>query len=216
MNGFIRGAAHGVVLLAATVAFSGCKTLGTCCDDGAACGGDGVCRATGEHDWEQLHPDHCWPEQFNRISRRRVYKTFGTQVTRGDALELTIWRHYFLTDSDRDHLLNGAGEARIRYLARRKPFVIRDLYLATSFDTELDRQREQTVIDYAKQVSFVGAAPDAEPLEWTVSMVDLDPPGMFGPEAASTIERMTGPPLIGVPRYEPQIKRNFLSGSSGP
>lgn len=170
----------------------------------------------GEHadafDYQQLHPDKCWPRQYVRESQRRVYAPFGQQMVNGNRLELTVWEHLFMEEEGKEHLLSQAGEARLKYLARKKPFVIPYLELQTSFDRELDAKRVATVIDFANRYSF-------EDVSWQVSVVNREPTGLFGPEGPRVITKMVGPgPDTGTvtpPFYEPQIKQTFATAGGG-
>lgn len=227
MNGFIRCSRKGVLWLAAiAVSSAGCTVLDKCdtgscaggsCKGSEKCGCNGAgCDECGGHgklkskikdfDWEQLHPDHCWPEQYSREAVRRVHAPFGQQLVNGNEIELTMWKHYFLKDKDHEHELNGAGQGRLQYLARKKPFVIPDLRLQTSFDRDLDAKRIQSVIEYATKYSF-------EPVAWQVSVVNVEPVGLFGQEMPKAITKMIGPGG-GPPVYEPYIKGNFLTPPS--
>lgn len=230
MNGFIRQLGKGVLMLAAACTAAGCATLdvlaphptpvgvgsyndgtenyahGACKGCGVRCGGHcglGIGDKLRNFDWEQLHPDHCWPEQYSRESMRRVNVPLAQQLHNGNLIELTIWDHYFETEEDREASLNGAGMARLQYLARKKPYVISDLLIQTSFDAELDKQRIDAVKEYAGQFGF---HPE-------LTVVNRIPRGLFGAEAPKAITKMLGP-AAGPPAYEPQIKADFYSGGN--
>ncbi|MFO0944726.1 MAG: hypothetical protein U1D30_02080 [Planctomycetota bacterium] len=222
MNGIIRSLGKSIVALA-TLAV-GCQTLekyptdDVSCERGQ-CGSNckGCEQCGGEHknfvrkmkdkwkrfDKEQLHTDHCWPEQFSRESARRVNAPFREQMNFGNDIELTVWEHYFEDEDGKKHELNFAGKERIQYLARKKPFVIPQLQLQTSFDQQLDAKRIEEVLAYANKVSF-------EPAPWQVAVVNRSPNGLFGPEGPKAINKMIGP-AGGPPVYEPNVKQTFLS-----
>lgn len=219
MNGFMS---RGGRLLGLAVALSaGCHALetrqetevaGGCSTGTRSCGGllDGwfAHHQDKEFDWEKLHTDHCWPEQFNRESQRRINAPFGQQLINGNRIELTIWAHYFETRAGQEAKLNAAGERRLQYLARKKPFVIPYLELEASFDRELDERRIASIVEAANRYSF-------DPANWQVAVVNRKPIGMFGPEATNGIMAMYGTGLFSAstalsqPRFEPNIKRTF-------
>jgi hypothetical protein len=154
-------------------------------------------------DKEQLHPDHCWPEQYSREAMRRVYAPLGQQMVNGQRLESTIWEHYFAEPGSSE--LSEAGKSRLRYLARRRPYIMPQLELQTSFDQALDQDRIAKVTEYANQVS-------TQPIAWNVVLINRGTPtGLFGVEGPKTIDKMVGLPGA-PPFYEQQIKRNFLAG----
>jgi hypothetical protein len=154
-------------------------------------------------DKEQLHPDHCWPEQYSRESIRRVYAPLGQQMTNGQRLESTIWEHYFAEEKSIE--LSDAGKSRLRYLARKRPYILPQLELQTSFDSAIDQQRIAKLTEYANQVS-------TQPIAWNVVLVNRGTPtGLFGAEGPKTIDKMIGLPGA-APFYETQIKRNFIGG----
>ncbi len=95
MNGFIRKSSRKLLLLASiSAAATGCQTIETCstgnCGSGTcAAGGCSECGPDGclfggafkdfkegckDFDPEQLHTDHCWPDQYNQ--------RFGLTTTR--------------------------------------------------------------------------------------------------------------------------------------
>ena len=166
----------------------------TCFDGHCGSHGDGCFASLKQHfkdfDYEQLCSDHCWPEQYSRESMRRVNYPFGVQMRNGTETELTIWSHYFETDDQGRPTarLNEAGIRRIRYFARRKPFVIPALQLQTSFDQNLDAKRINTVVETAQKSSL-------EDVPWVVSIVDRAPTGLYGPEGPKAITKMVGPEI---------------------
>jgi hypothetical protein len=152
-------------------------------------------------DKEQLHPDHCWPEQYSREAQRRIYAPLGAQLVAGQRLEATIWEHYF--DLDNPGQLNESGRSRLRYMARKRPYVIPQLELQSAFDPEIDQQRVATVTEFIQSVSTT-------PVAWNVIVVNRGTPmGLFGQEGPKSIDKMIG---IGgnPPKYEPQIKQGFF------
>ena len=237
MNGIIRHAAREGLWLITILAMVGCNTLqvmapghvgctscGLASQDVSSCpqcpGGAAPCAnlncgqcgarlpdCVKDFDYEQLHPDHCWPSQYARESARRVLEPFGQQLLNGNAIELTMWTHYFSTDEDSEHELNQAGRARLEYLARKRPFVIPDLRLQTSFDKELDQKRIASIVEFASDVSF-------QPVAWNVTIVNEATTGLFGSEGPRAIDNMIGPPGGG-PYYEKPIKPGFFSGAGG-
>jgi len=223
MNGFVHCFRSGL-MLCAVAAVAGCHTLDhraaqqAGCPSGACptqgCGRDGCsagsfCSRCKEKlrnfDWEQLHPDHCWPEQYSREAQRRLNGPFGEQMMNGNAVELTIWDHYFSTDEGKAHELTQAGESRLRYLARKRPYVIPNLRLESSFDRDLDEQRISTLIAAANRYSL-------EPVGWHVVVINQSPTGLYGPEGPKAINKMIGP-AAGPPFYEQQIKQTFRQQS---
>lgn len=222
MNGFIRATRKGWLLVAtAAGVFAGCQTFESAGPCGTACSKDGGCGSSGckkpfvsqlkddlcDFDSEELYPDHCWPEQYNFESRRRVNYPFGVQMDNGNAVEVTIWTHYFNIEKGKEYELTEAGLNRIAYLAHKKPFVIPDLLLQTSFDRDLDQKRIQSVIAAAARYSL-------EPLAWQVYVINEKPNGLFGVEGPKAITKMVG---IGPnpPAYERNIKQTFLTSSTG-
>lgn len=217
--------------LAGAVGLAGCNTMETLAPSDADCGPDGCAakqtcfdghcdhaggglsakfdklkRQIENFDTEQLHPDHCWPEQYSREAMRRVNAPFGQQVKNGNAVEMTVWEHYFQLDDEGKPTdqLNEAGRRRIQYFARRKPYVIPSMQLQTSFDKELDAKRVQSLVASANRFSI-------EPIPWQVSIVDRAVTGLYGPEGPKVITKMVGPGA-GPPAYERNIKATFLSG----
>lgn len=227
MNGFIRQWSNGMLLLAA-MASAGCHTLdlvapgttscgtGACQDTHAATGHDQYCDGCSsrsckhcwgslgdklrDFDWEQLHPDHCWPEQYSRESARRVQAPFQQQMINGNILETTLWDHYFEKEEGQEAVLSTAGQARLQYLARKRPYVIPTLQMQTSFNQELDQKRVQAVKDYTSSFGFY---PE-------IAVVNREPTGLFGQEAQKAMIKMIGPGG-GPPAYETQVKRDFYA-----
>ena len=158
-------------------------------------------------DYEQLHPDHCWPNQYAREAYNRTQAPFGTQMNNGNVLECTLWNHYFMSEDGKQAELNPVGKSRIEYLARKRPYVIPSLYLQTTFDSKLDERRVKNIIEYAASKSM-------EPNAWQVTLVNREASGLFGREAPKAIDKMVGTGDQ-PPRYEPQIKSGFLQGSGG-
>lgn len=163
-------------------------------------------------DKEQLHPDHCWPEQYTREAQRRVYRPLGQQMLNGQRLEATLWDHYFQPAEEADDIetrstLSNAGMARLQYLARKRPYPVPTIQLQSSFNNELDAKRIEVVQEYLGTVSMGNGA------AFTVELANLGRPrGLNGMEAPKTIDNMIG--IAGQPpRYEPQIKNSFLTGS---
>lgn len=232
MNGFIQKTAVRWAGLAAVAASAiGCKALETrfsgdgspnggyveTVDENATCSScgrgvlsHGACNSCGkkhkDFDYEQLHPDHCWPLQYNRHSMRRVNEPLGQQIVNGNTVDTTIWAHYFNNETGKEHELSDAGLARLRYLARRKPYVISELAMQTSYDSELDQKRVASAKAALKKASF-------EPVEWNITPTNRIPSGLYGPESPKIINKMIGPGG-GPPVYETQIMRDF-SGAGG-
>ena len=166
-----------------------------------------------EFDKEQLHPDHCWPEQYGRESQRRIYVPLGQQLLNGQKLEGTLWEHYFETSDDLTDLgtratLNPAGESRLRYLARKRPYPVTNLQMQTSFNNDLDARRIAAVQEYLATVTMGNG------VAWNVELANLgEPRGLFGQEGPKSIYKMLGAPgATPPPLYEPQIKSSFLTG----
>lgn len=217
MNGIIHWSRGGSLLLACILASAGCHTVEKVsshdgCAEGCGPGGnspiDALKTKMKDYDYEQLHPDHCWPEQYSREAGRRVHEPFGRQLLGGNEIEMTMWEHYFSTEEKKTHELNAAGKRRLMYLTRKKPFPLYDLKLQTSFDTALDAKRIQTIQDYVTKYSVAMDAEDAGKT-WSVSIVNREPNGLFGQEAPKSITKMVGP-AGGPPAYEPQVKQQFL------
>lgn len=234
MNGLIKKSGRKIFLLAAMGgAMTGCRSMENCstgscasgacatgkCDKGGCseCGPDG-CLFGGafnhfkneckDFDPEQLHTDHCWPDQYNRLSRQRVRDPLGTQMNNGIAVESTLWTHYFSNEKGKEGELNEAGMSRLQYFARRKPFVTPNLFLQTSWDKDIDAKRIQTAVDYLAKFSM-------EPQPWQVAVINSKPTGLFGLEGPKAITKMLGTGAQ-PPQYEQQIKQGFYSsGSSG-
>ena len=197
------------------------------CPDGAVEGadqgyghcGDPGCTACahkygkkGRHDWEQIFPDHCWPEQYVREDARRVNFPFCQQMINGLRVETTVWEHYFESASDRNAELNEAGRQRLLYFTRKRPFVVTELALETSFDAELDAKRIETVVEFLSEHS-------TEPYNWQVTVVNRQPVGLFGREAGYQIDRMVGETSGGeeppIPTYYEQIYQLFNAIDTG-
>jgi hypothetical protein len=229
MTGFLRRIGKGFTVVAALAAASGCYSLPNrgrhvASDDSAAesnCASCGrkrcsgwLTRGCGNGDWqdckcefdkEQLFTDHCWPDQYNRESVRRVNEPLARQLQAGMAIELTIWDHYFTAAEETQegemkpavahvshaqakkaekkdeapkpapprNVLNEAGKARLQYLSSKKPYVIKDLYLQTSFDDKLDEQRKQAVLAELKKY----AKYTPQDSDWAVTVVNRQPVG---------------------------------------
>jgi hypothetical protein len=79
--------------------------------------------------------------------------------------------------------------------------------LQTSFNSELDQKRIEAVTQYATSVS-------TEPIAWNVVVTNRGKAiGLFGLEGPKAIDKMIG--IAGQPpRYEPQVKQNFLQTNS--
>ena len=166
-----------------------------------------IARKLRDCDYEQFHPDHCWPEQYSRESERRVNAPLGAQMVAGHRLESTIWEHYWAKGEEGEApKLNEAGMSRLQYLARKRPYVIPQLELQTSFNQELDAQRSAALTAYAASVS-------TQPIPWSVVLTNRGAAvGLFGQEGPKAIDKMIG--VAGQPpRYEPNIKQGFLSTS---
>lgn len=192
--------------------------------DGAVASVDGCCQSRGcgrcggrsgkikrffrEYDYDQLYSDFCWPEQFGRQARRRVYAPFTQQIRNGEQVELTIWEHYFETDDDEQDVLNEAGKRRLEYLSRRRPYVITQLYLQSSRDQDLDRRRVAAIVAEANQQS-------AEQSDWQVAVVRRPSIGQAGPDAVIQMNRIYGTPADQqyIRQYEMVLKGGFYAGS---
>ncbi|MGL4463576.1 MAG: hypothetical protein ACRDD1_12890 [Planctomycetia bacterium] len=187
---------------------SGCSTgCSSCADQGC-----GSCRGglfsrfkhdLSQYDWEQLHPDHCWPEQYSREAMARVRAPLGEQVVRGNQLELTLWTFHFSNEKGKEAILNPSGLARLQYLARKRPYVIPFLSMQTSFDPQLDAKRAVAIVAAANSYSF-------EPMNWQVGLVNRVPTGLIGPEASKEINFMIGTSPSAPPFYQPPIKVGFF------
>jgi hypothetical protein len=156
-------------------------------------------------DKEQLHPDKCWPDQYSRESRRRVRDPHYAHVVEGAKTEQTIWQDWFEKEKGREALLTEAGKHRLRYLARKRPYIQPQLYLETSYSPELDQRRVAAISQYVSTVSF-------EPTQWEVAMTNRVPTGQFGPEGPVALSKMFQPTQQ-IPQYEFQLKQGFYSGA---
>lgn len=195
MNGIIkwcmtRCAAAASMVFAVTL--SGCATLCPTCGHDGSWGHGGLghgglghhgLHGAKEFDWDQVHPDRCWPDQYSRESRRRVRAPFRRQLIEGNKLECTMWDYFFDKSKGFEHTLNEGGKAHLRYLARKRPYVIPSLQLQTSYDQELDQKRVGSIIDFANKVSL-------EPLDWQVAVINQVPTGLFGAEGTNVINDM--------------------------
>jgi len=179
------------------------------CKGGCGCGGlHGKLR---DCDWEELRTDHCWPEQYNYESRRRVNQPLHDQIAAGHATVNSLFDCHFESKADSKTILNDAGKSRLAYLARRKPYVVPSVFVQTTFDPALDEQRLQNVRNFLTTVSF-------EPIDWQVAAVVSTPTGLYGPEGAFAINKMIGPRQganVPAPYYERILKNNFFLGSGG-
>ena len=173
--------------------------------DGVRTKWDCLKRSAAAFDTRQLYGDNCWPDQYDRESARRVYAPFAQQLRNGNAVETTVWAHYFEDPDegeDRTAELTAAGKARLQYLARKRPYIIPNLRLQTSFDPALDQARVQSVLGYVEEVSF-------QPVPWRVDVVNAAPVGMIGSQAPKMLQKAFGPP-VGPSIYEPALKGSFL------
>lgn len=200
---------------ASTTAYASTSDCGNCngCGKGACggrCGG-GLHQKLSECDWEQLRTDHCWPEQYNFESRRRVNQPLHDQIASGHATHNSLFDFHFETKDEKRAELNSAGKMRLAYFARRKPYVVPSVFVQSSFDAKLDEQRNQAVRDFLATVSV-------EPIDWQVASVNSTPTGLYGQEGAYSIQKMIGPRAGGIvptPFYERILKNNFFLGTGG-
>jgi hypothetical protein len=216
----LHGCLSAALLIAAT---SGCSSMQTngCATCSAGAGdicatGDGLLdhkviaklrQDAREFDHEQLNPDHCWPDQYARESRRRVNSALGAQARAGNDIEMTVWEHYFEKEKGLEDQLTDAGKHRIKYLARKRPYVINQLYLPVSFDPSLDSRRINNVVAYANSVS-------TEPQQWQVATVNRVPSGVGGYEGSLGFAK-TFQSVSQTPHYESASKSGFLGGGGG-
>jgi len=162
-------------------------------------------------DWEQLRVDHCWPEQYNYETRRRVNQPLHDQIASGHATHNTLHDAHFEAKPEMRGMLNDAGKIRLSYLARRKPYVVPSVFVQTTFDEKLDEQRNKQVFDYLQTVS-------TEPTDWQIAMVSTQPTGQYGEEGKNAISKMIGPRQganVPTPYYERILKTNFFLGTGG-
>jgi len=189
--------------------------ISTCACGRAGC--NGGCGRGSLHDklrdcdWEELRPDHCWPEQYNYEARRGVNQPLHDQIAAGHATINTPHDFHFEPKGDARGLLSDAGKSRLNYYVRRKPYVVPSVFIQTTFDPALDQQRMKSVRDYLMTVSV-------EPTDWQLTLVDSSPTGQNGKEAIYTIEKAIGPSQgmnVPAPYYERILKNNFFLGSGG-
>jgi hypothetical protein len=162
-------------------------------------------------DWEQLRTDHCWPEQYNYESRRRVHAPLHDQIASGHATHNTLHDAHFETKPDMRGMLNEAGRLRLAYFARRKPYVVPSVFVQTTFDAAIDEQRNKQVFDFLQTVS-------TEPTDWQIASVSTYPTGQYGEEGRNAISKMIGPRQganVPTPYYERILKNNFFLGTGG-
>jgi hypothetical protein len=202
-----------------TTAYASTSDCGNCngCGNGncgGRCGngcGGGLHQKLRECDWEQLRTDHCWPEQYNYESRRRVNQPLHDQIASGHATHNSLFDFHFETKAENRGELNQAGKMRLAYFARRKPYVVPSVFVQSSFDPKLDEVRNQHVRDFLATVSV-------EPTDWQVASVNSTPTGLYAQEGAYSIQKMIGPRAGGVvptPFYERILKNNFFLGTGG-
>ena len=201
---------------------SSCNSCDSCQTCSADCGSCGTtccgnclekikCKIR-NYDWEQLHTDNCWPEQYHRESTRRTEAPFRKQYVNGLVIEQTLYTFHFKPERAENEEIKGelspAGLSRLQYLTRRRPYIIPQIYLQTSFDPELDKRRVETIVAQAKQYTFGAEVP------WTVSLVNRMPRGLFGAEGPKAINNMIG---IGdaPPTYEINVKQDFFGSGGG-
>jgi hypothetical protein len=190
---------------------------GDCCGQNScqnACGrgcGRGCNGKHGDHDWEQLRTDHCWPEQYNYESRRRVNQPLHDQIAAGHATANTLFDAHFEAKAESRTMLSDAGKSRLSYLARRKPYVVPSVFVQTTYDPALDELRLQNVKAFLATVSV-------NPINWNVVAVDSTPTGLYGQEGIYSINKMIGPRQgmnVPTPFYERILKNNFFLGQGG-
>ena len=187
---------------------------GDCCGQNGCRGGCGRgCKGGkhGDHDWEQLRTDHCWPEQYNYESRRRVNQPLHDQIASGHATVNTLFDAHFEAKADSRTVLNDAGKSRLSYLARRKPYVVPSVFVQTTYDPTLDEMRLQNVKAFLATISV-------NPIDWTVVAVNSTPTGLYGQEGIYSINKMIGPRQgmnVPTPFYERILKNNFFLGQGG-
>ena len=208
--GVALAAPNGAVVNAAGVehADSNCGNCGNGCNGhcGRGCKGK-----HGDHDWEQLRSDHCWPEQYNYESRRRVNQPLHDQIAAGHATVNTLFDCHFESKAESRTMLNDAGKSRLSYLARRKPYVVPTVFVQTTYDSALDDLRMQNVR------TFLGTV-NVGPMDWQVAAVDSTPTGLYGQEGIYAINKMIGPRQglnVPAPFYERILKNNFFLGTGG-
>jgi hypothetical protein len=184
------------------------------CGDNGCCGGcgrGGLHQKLRDCDWEQLRTDHCWPEQYNYESRRRVNQPLHDQIAAGHATVNTLHDFHFETKADSRSILNDAGKARLSYLARRKPYVVPSVFIQTTFDQALDAERMRHVNDFLVSIAV-------ETTDWQLAMVHTTPTGLYGQEGVYSISKMIGPRQganVPTPYYERILKNNFFLGQGG-
>jgi hypothetical protein len=196
--------------------------LGDCssdCGSGCAshCGKCSDCNKQTLHgklhdcDWEQLRTDHCWPEQYNFEARRRVNAPFHDQIVAGNIVECSIFEYHFDGKSENKTDLSEAGKIRLRYLARKKPYLVKAVFLQTSLDASTDAGRQKSIREYLAKCT-------AEAGDWQITMIDGEPVGIMGQEGASAYNKMIGAQPgqpVTVPFYERVLKNTFYQGSGG-
>ena len=79
--------------------------------------------------------DPSWPERYSYEARTSVLDTFGKHVHNGDVLDKTFFNYHFEPGTDK---LNGGGQAKVDYLARRRPAAPTCVYLQTARDGVYD------------------------------------------------------------------------------
>jgi hypothetical protein len=140
-----------------------------------------------------------------------VNQPLHDQISAGHATHNTLHDLHFETKDGMQGLLHSSGMERIKYLARRRPYVVPTIFVQTSFDPTIDAEREKNIREFANKVS-------TEPVSWQVVMVNTAPTGLFGVEGSAAIQKMVGGragQTVPTPKYESVLKNGFYQGTGG-
>jgi hypothetical protein len=204
------------LLVGALVAVAGCRSMPTANTEAVYCdphGGTKLDKFTDKiaddirnFDQEQLHPDHCWPDQYSRESRRRVNNALAASTAEAMRSDQTIWTHYFEQERGKEAMLSDAGKHRLDYLARRRPYPMTDIILQTSYINDLDQARIGNIMAYITTRSQEGG--------WNVALTNRVPTGLTGHEAMNAVTK-TYTQVQSLPNYEPIMKQGFYQATVG-
>lgn len=182
------------------------------------CLGTGLSVLAGCVHYRQL-VDPCWPERWNNIARSSVREIYNAQAYNGHIIDQTIWDYCFNRDKEGKpgDVLNEAGQARLDYLARRRPVPDSHLYLQTAqaipytptapektitARQELDQKRIQAIQAYLS----TKLGPNGVNLPVEVTVFDPAPVGIDARGIGGTAQQNRDVIIIGV---QDKLNANF-------
>lgn len=159
MKGFIRRAAASVCLGAGALSVVGCTQY-------------------------RAHVDPCWPERYDFESKTNIKNTFDAQCANGHMFDQMLWNYDFERDKNGNptDVLTPGGEARLKYIMRRRPIPDGRLYLQTANDLPptvelgqyVEKRQDVDAARIAAVQKYLGTmmAGRAMPVAWEVAVID--------------------------------------------